>query len=352
MAVFRVGITASYYAPDGKFIDGGMDLSPLENEPGVEIVRVRKIPVLEPDDTKDLDALFIREVELYKECSVHPNHRLTHLARFGVGYDNINVDVCNAHGVVLTTTPDASRRPMAVATLTFLFALASRLKEKDTCARMGPPGFPLGPQITGVGFVGRTLGVVGLGNIGREVVRLAKVFDLKFVAHDPYVGDDVFNELGVVRVDLQTLFKESDFVSLNCALTDETRHMINIDLLNLMKPTAYFINVSRGPVVRQADIVKVLREERIAGAALDVFDPEPLAEDDPILQLPADKVILTPHAIGFTDQIVSGICEMATGSILATKHGKAPKGIVNREITDNLDWNAKLTQYGSGQYQN
>jgi phosphoglycerate dehydrogenase-like enzyme len=352
MAVFRVGITASYYDANGNFIDGGMDLSALENESGLEIVRIRKTPVLEPSDIRELDALFIREVELYKNCSVHPNHRLTHLARFGVGYDNINVDVCNAHGVVLTTTPDASRRPMAVATLTFLLALASRLKEKETCARMGAPGFPLGPQVTGVGFVGRTLGIVGLGNIGREVVRLAKVFDLKFIAHDPYVGDDVFDELGVVRADLQTLFRESDFVSLNCALTDETRYMIDMDLLSLMKPTAYFINVSRGPVVRQADIVKVLQEERIAGAALDVFDPEPLTADDPILKLPPDRVILTPHAIGFTDQLVPGSCAMVISSILAVKRGQVPKGIVNNEIVGNADWNAKLNQYGSGQYQN
>ncbi len=351
MSIFRVGITASYYDANGDFIDGGMDLSPLEHEPGVELVRVRKTPVLEPDDIRDLDALFIREVELYKESSVHPNHRLAHLARFGVGYDNIGVDVCNAHGVALTTTPDASRRPMAVATLTFLLALASRLKEKEACARMGAPGFPLGPQVTGVGFVGRTLGIVGLGNIGREVVRLARVFDLKFVAYDPYVSDDIFAELGVERVDLKTLFQRSDFVSLNCALTDETRHMINMDYLSLMKPTAYLINIARGPVVNQADVVEILQDERIAGAALDVFDPEPPADDDPVLKLDKDKVILTPHAIGFTDQIVSGICAAATASILAVKRGDVPSGLINPEIAENTDWIAKLKKYGTGEFQ-
>ena len=349
MATFRVGVTASYYNADGGFIDGGMDLTPLENDPDIELVRVRKVPVLEPSDVRDLDALFIREVELYNETSVHPNHRLTHLARFGVGYDNIKVDVCNAHGVALTTTPDASRRPMAVATLTFLLALASRLKEKETCARMGAPGFQLGPQLIGVGFVGRTLGIVGLGNIGREVVRLAKVFDLNFVGYDPYVNNDVFEELGVERVDLETLFKNSDFISLNCALTDETRYMINMDYLCLMKPTAYLINISRGPVVKQADVVKILQDERIAGAALDVFDPEPPSSDDPVFKLDKDKVILTPHVIGFTDQIVSGICAAATTSILAVKHGEVPKDLVNSSIVENVDWTAKLERYGAGQ---
>ncbi len=352
MAVFRVGVTASYYDGDGEFIDGGMDLSPLEREPGVEVVRVRKTPVLEPDDLRDLDALFIREVELFKNESVHSNGRLTHLSRFGVGYDNIDATACNKHGVVLTTTPDATRRPMAVATITFLLALAMRMKEKETCARMGAPGFPLGPRVTGVDLVGRTLGIVGLGNIGQEVVRLARPFDLNVIACDPYVSDDVFAELGVKRAGLKEVFKDSDFVSLNCALNDETRHMINMDCLGLMKPSAYLINVARGPVVLQKDLVQVLQENRIAGAALDVFDPEPPRDEDPVLGLDKDKVILTPHAIGFTDKLVANTCAMATSSILAVKHGQIPKGIVNKEIVENAVWLAKLKRYAASEYQN
>lgn len=352
MAKYRIGVTASFFDAHGKHIDGGMDLSPLEREPHIELIRIKPMPVLTPDVTRDLDAIFIREVELYNDSSVHPNHRLAHLSRLGVGHDNIDKDACNRHGVAVTTTPDASRRPMAVATISLLMALAMRIKEKEVTGRMGAPGFALGPRIIGVGFVGRTLGIVGLGNIGREVARLMKVFDVKLIAHDPYVPKEVAAELGVELVGLHDLFKRADFISLNCSLTDETHHMINASCFNLMKPTAYFVNVARGPVVNQPDFIKAFNEGRMAGAALDVFDPEPPVENDPVLTLDKDRVILTPHAIGFTDQIVDGMMELVFRSIFDVKNGRVPYGIVNKPIAENPDFLAKLKRYAAGDYLN
>ncbi|MBY0509596.1 MAG: hypothetical protein K2P94_05530 [Rhodospirillaceae bacterium] len=350
MAKYRIGVTASFFDENGTHIDGGMDLSPLTREPDIELVRLKPMPVLTPDVTRDLDAIFIREVELYNDSSVHPNHRLAHLSRLGVGHDNIDKDACNRHGVACTTTPDASRRPMAVATVSLIMALAMRIKEKETTGRMGAPGFALGPRITGVGFVGRTLGIVGLGNIGREVARLMKVFDVKLIAHDPYVPKAIFDELSVESVGLHDLFRRSDFISLNCSLTDETRHMINASCFDVMKPSAYFVNVARGPVVNQPDFIKAFKDGKMAGAALDVFDPEPPADNDPVLTLDPERTILTPHAIGFTDQIVDGMMECVFRSIFDVRAGRVPYGIVNKAIAENSDFLAKLKRYAAGDY--
>jgi phosphoglycerate dehydrogenase-like enzyme len=350
MPKYRIGVTASFFDAHGQHIDGGMDLSPLTREPDIELIRLAPMPVLTPDVTRDLDAIFIREVELYNDSSVHPNHRLAHLSRLGVGHDNIDKDACNRHGVACTTTPDASRRPMAVATISLLMALAMRIKEKETAGRMGAPGFAIGPRYTGVGFVGRTLGIVGLGNIGREVARLMKVFEVKLIAHDPYVPQDVADGLGVELVGLHDLFRRSDFISLNCALTDETHHMINASCFDVMKPSAYFVNVARGPVVNQPDFIAAFNAGKMAGAALDVFDPEPPQPGDPILALDKDRAILTPHAIGFTDQIVDGMMECVFRSIFDVKAGRVPYGIVNKPIAENPDFLAKLKRYAAGEY--
>ena len=126
--------------------------------------------------------------------------------------------------------------------------------------------------------------------------------------------------------------------------------MINAGCFDLMKPSAYLINVARGPVVHQPDLIKAINGGRMAGAALDVFDPEPPPDDDPVLKLDKDKVILTPHAIGFTDQIVTGMVGLAIQSMLEVKAGKVPYGIVNTPIVDNAAWRAKLKDYAAGKY--
>ena len=137
----------------------------------------------------------------------------------------------------------------------------------------------------GVGLVGRTLGSLGIGNIGAEVFRLAKPFDMSFIAHDPYADPKVAGELGIELVGLEELFREADLLSVSCPLDDETRHIVNAERLALMKPTAYLINTARGPIVDQKALTEALQEGRIAGAGLDVFEQEPIRPDDPILKL-------------------------------------------------------------------
>ena len=161
-------------------------------------------------------------------------------------------------------TPDGVRRPVAVSIITFMLALTGKLMPKDRITRQGPEGWAKRNEHMGVGLVDRTLGQLGIGNIGAEVFRLAKPFGMKFIAHDPYADPKVAQELGVRLVGLEELFREADVLSVSCPLNDETHHIVNAERLALMKPGAYLINTSRGPVVDEKALTKVLQERRIA----------------------------------------------------------------------------------------
>jgi phosphoglycerate dehydrogenase-like enzyme len=174
------------------------------------------------------------------------------------------------------------------------------------------------------------LGIVGLGNIGREVARLARPFDLRILGADPYVTHEQAAEVGAELVDLPTLLRTSDFVSLNCALTSETRHLIDAERLRLLKPTAFLINTSRGPVVDQAALTEALRARRLQGAALDVFEQEPVDPRDPLLAL--DTVIVAPHGICWTDEALLDTGRSACESILEVAAGRVPRHVVNRAV--------------------
>jgi phosphoglycerate dehydrogenase-like enzyme len=213
----------------------------------------------------------------------------------------------------------------------------------DKLARQGPKGFDQRLDHNGIGLVGRVLGSVGIGNIGAEVFRLAKPFDMHFIAHDPYVDPALAAELGIRLVDLDTVFRESDFVTLNCPLTQETRHLVDARRLALMKPAAFLIDCARGPVIDQRALTKVLQERRIAGAGLDVFDPEPPHPDDPVLKL--DNVIVTPHALCWTDQMFERIGATDMQAVLDLSRGRVPAGIVNRAVLDNPIWQRRLARY-------
>ena len=199
---------------------------------------------------------------------------------------------------------------------------------------------PLGYR---VGLVGKTLGSLGVGNIGAELFQLATPFDLKFIAHDPYLTETKARELNVELVSLEELFRRSDILSINCPLTADTHHIVNAERLSLMKPTAYLINTARGPVVDQTALTKALQEQRIAGAGLDVLEVEPPPLEDPILQL--DNVILTPHALCWTDQCFAGIGAADVQAVLAVMQGQAPVGLVNQAVLEHPSWQKKLANY-------
>ena len=342
MSKFRVALSGDFKKPDGSPAFPDFDLAPLEQNPAVEYSFIQTNGVITAKDLADFDALILLVPRIEPE-SFPKDGRLAIIARFGVGYDSVNVQACTDHGCALAITPDGVRRPVAVAILTFMLALMGKLAAKDRIARQGPDGWARRSELMGVGLIGRTLGQLGIGNIGAEVFRLAKPFGMHFIAHDPYVDPKIAKELGVRLVGLEELFREADVLSVSCPLNDATHHIVNAERLALMKPTAYLINTARGPVVDEKALTAVLQERRIAGAGLDVFEQEPSPTDNPLYQL--DNVLLTPHALCWTDQCFAGIGAADVKAVFDVMHGRVPTGIVNREIVDQPAWQAKLERY-------
>jgi phosphoglycerate dehydrogenase-like enzyme len=342
MSKFRVALSGDFKKPDGSPAFPDFDLAPLEQNPAVEYQFIKANGVIQASDLEGFDALILLIPRIEPE-SFPRDGRLAIIARFGVGYDTVNVQACTDNGCALVITPDGVRRPVAVSIITFMLALSGKLFGKDRITRQGPAGWAKRNEHMGVGLVGRTLGSLGIGNIGAEVFRLARPFDMKFIAHDPYADPAVARDLGVRLVGLEQLFAESDVLSVSCPLNEETRHIVNTERIALMKPTAYLINTSRGPVVDEAALTSALQEQRIAGAGLDVFEQEPSPADNPLYRL--DNVILTPHALCWTDQCFAGIGAADVKAVFEVMHGRVPSGIVNREIVDRPTWRAKLERY-------
>jgi D-3-phosphoglycerate dehydrogenase len=317
-AGFRVGVTRDVRREDGST---WVDLSLLD-EAGLEWEflpeNLRELP---PELVAPLDAVVVFAPRV-TATTVHGQERLKLVARLGVGYDTVDVAACTQNGILLTITPDGVRRPMACSAIAFVLALAHRLFQKDRDLRKGSwERF----EDIGLGLTGRTLGIVGLGNVGREISRLAQPFELRVVAADPFVTAAPDVEF----LELDQLLRESDFVCITCPLNDETRHLIDARRLALLKPSAFLINIARGPIVDQAALTTVLQERRIAGAALDVFEQEPIAADDPLLEL--DNVIVTPHAVCLTDEAFMLTGRNACEQVIALAAGRAPSNVVNRE---------------------
>ena len=341
---FRIGLSAKILRADGTLAIPEVDLSPLD-DPRIEYESLPDIGVddLTHDMVKDLDAVVLF-LERVGDHTFGPDQRLRLVARYGVGYDTIDVPSCTAHDVALAIAPDGVRRPVATTVIAFLLALSLRMIEKDRIARDTPNGWNTKTDYNGVGLVGRTLGGVGIGNIGAETFRLAKPFGLNFIAHDPYVSAETAAELGVTLVDLETVFRDSDFVTVNCPLNDATRGLVNAERLASMKPTAYLINTARGPIVDEPALVTALKSGQIAGAGLDVLIDEPPKPDNPLLAM--DNVMLAPHALCFTDQCMAGLGKADIDACLAVMSGKAPSAVVNRDVLDRPGFKAALEDFG------
>ena len=341
-APFRVALSGDFRKPDGSPVYPDFDLTPLRTAPGVEFAYLEPNNPLRADQLQDFDALILL-AHRFTGDSIHPNGRLAVVARFGVGYDTVDVDACTKAGIALAITPDGVRRPVAVSIITLMLALTSKLMVKDRLTREGSSGFARRGDHMGVGLVGRTLGSIGVGNIGAELFRMLKPFDMKLIAHDPYVDGKGASELGVELVGLDELFRRSDIVSVSCPLTAETRHLVNAERLALMKPTAYLINTARGPIVDQKALTKTLQEGRIAGAGLDVLEQEPPDRDDPILRL--DNVILAPHALCWTDQCFAGNGAADIRAVLDVQHGREPRLVVNRAVLESETWKKRISEF-------
>lgn len=250
--------------------------------------------------------------------------RLEILARSGVGYDAIDVAACDELGIAVAITPGANNMAVAELTLGFMFALARKIVWADTVTRRRKWERGL---IDGHSPLGRTLGIVGFNQIGQTLARLAVPLGIKVQYYD-ILGAFAPADLGARYVGFEELLRTSDFVSLHVPLTPKTTKLISTRELEMMKPTAYLINTSRGPVVDEAALVEALRARRIAGAALDVFEKEPLDPNDPLFDF-ADNLIMTPHIAGPSAEAKTAMLRMAIDNVLAVFAGEHPPSIVN-----------------------
>jgi len=343
---FKVGVSASLRRTDGTLVIPEVDLSLLENNDQITVNSLPDIGGgnLTSEHIADNDAIILM-LERIDKNSFTANQPLTAIARYGVGYDTIDTQACSANSVALAIAPDGVRRPVATTVMGFLLALTLRIPEKDKLTRQSDAGWAVKTDYNGTGLVDRTLGGIGLGNIGAEVFRLAQPFDMRLIAHDPYVDPAIAKSLNVELVGLEEVFKQSDFLTVNCLLNDETRHIVNAERLALMKKTAYVINTARGPVIDEPALISALQNGNIAGAGLDVFEQEPNRADNPLVQM--DNVILSPHALCFTDQCLAGLGDADVKACLDVMKGKAPESVVNQEVLKTPGFKAKLNALAS-----
>ena len=342
MTLFRVAVSKAFHRADGSWNFPGFDLAPLAGDPAFEVVHLRNGAALSADDLRGFDGLILSGESL-PASALADSERLAVVARFGVGYDKVDVPACTQAGVALTIVPQGVRRPVAVAALTLVLALAGRLFEKDRLTRQGAAGFAVRTDYMGVGLEGRTLASIGLGNIAADMFRIAAPLCMRHIACDPFAQPAVAQETRTTLTDLDTVFREADFLCVHCPLTSETRHLVNAQRLATMKPTAFLINTARGPIVDQVALEDALASGRLAGAGLDVLDPEPPLPDARIVKLP--NVILAPHALAWTDQCFAALGEGCMQSMRAMARGEAPANVVNEAVLVSPAFRAKAARW-------
>ena len=257
--------------------------------------------------------------------------KLKIVAQMAVGFDNIDVQEATKRGIYVTNTPEVLTDTTADFAWTLLMAVARRVVEADKYVRTGQWKVGWHPSMmSGRDIHHATIGIVGAGRIGYAVAKRAKGFDMKVLFYDVIPRPEMEKELRAKRVDLDTLFKESDFVSIHVPLMKETYHLVNTEKLKLMKKTAYLINNSRGPVVDEKALYEALKEGRIAGAGLDVFEQEPIPVDNPLLKL--DNVVVAPHISSASYETRSKMAEMVAENLVAFFEGRKPPNLVNPEV--------------------
>jgi phosphoglycerate dehydrogenase-like enzyme len=339
---FKIGITPDFYIDaKGRFEAAveqelapadGVEFGPMPDQPG---------KVATPEALNQFDGIFCLGLRIQPEC-LRGVDRLAIVARWGVGYDKIDVEALTEAGILLAITPDAVKRPVAEAAIALVFALSKNLLIQDRTVRAGKwrgdlPGL-------GVGLPGRVLGSLGCGNIAREMFRISAGLGFeRMIAADPYVKPEDVKGLGVEMVDQDTLFRESDYLTVNTLLNEQTRGLVGEAELRMMKPTACLINTARGPIVNEAALVKALKEGWIKGAGLDVFEQEPPAADNPLFEL--DNAILAPHGLAWTEELARDNGLEACRNLLAVSRGQLPGGIVNPQVIDRPGFQKKLRAF-------
>lgn len=294
----------------------------LEREPEIEVVSaVGKADGLSAA-LRDAHALIVRSETQVTDQLLADAPRLVVVGRAGIGVDNIDVDAATRRGIAVLNAPGANTVSAAEHAFALLLALQRRIPDAVRSMREG--GWER-KQFAGSELRGKTLGVVGLGRIGQHVAGIARAFGMQVIAHDPFLPEERARELNVQLQPLDHLLATADVVTLHLPLTEETRDLVNRERLDRMKPGAVLINTARGGLVNETALIEALRAGRLSGAALDVFDPEPLPDDSPLRDTPG--LILTPHLAASTseaqDRVAQEISEAVRDALLTGSFANA-----------------------------
>lgn len=294
-----------------------------------ELPPPREVILEEVAEVEGVISLLTDQIDA-KVMDAAPNLRV--ISNYAVGYDNVDVEAASERGILVCNTPGVLTDTTADLAFALLVCVARRVVEGDRYVR-GGKWRTWGPMLLlGQDIHGATLGLVGLGRIGRAMAKRASGFEMRILYHDIYRQPDLEKELGLTYNDLETLLRESDFISLHTPLTSETYHLIGVDQFKMMKNTAILINTSRGPVVDEKALYDALLSGQIGGAGLDVTDPEPIDAEDPLLTL--DNCLIVPHIGSASVATRTLMATMAAENLVAGLQGRIPPHLVNPQVLD------------------
>jgi len=328
---FKVALTADFYDSKGvaKYRDIGLSVLAEHPQIGQRVFKEHRQQI-GTDQVGDAQGVIVLTPAVTAESVSKPENLLV-MARFGVGYDSVDVKACTAADVLVTITTGAVDRPVAEAAIGWMIALSHNLCIKDKLVRSGQ--WDERSKYMGRELRDRTLGVIGLGGIARKTIELLRGFGMKQpLAFDPFASAEIAAQTGARLVSLEELLRDADFVSIHCPLTEKTRGLIGAGELALMKPDAYLLNTARGGIVDEDALYDALKNHRISGAALDCFAQEPVTAPSRFAGL--DNVLLAPHSIAWTDELFRDIGRAACQVMVDLSLGRRPCGVVNREVLE------------------
>jgi phosphoglycerate dehydrogenase-like enzyme len=341
-STFRVALSADFCDERGEPVFPDIGLSLFDKVPRLSHEFLRGYqPEYPPGQLADYDVVISLKPKVTAQ-SLQGITRLCAIGRCGVGYDNVDLDACTENGVAVFITPAGVVRPVAESIVLFILALSHNLLVKDRLVRQGL--WAESTRRLGREPRQRVVGTIGMGNIATEAIRLLRAFDVgRFLAFDPYLSAEGATQRGVDLVSLEELLRTSDYVLVNCPLTPQTRGLIGKAQLALMKKDAVLINTARGPIVEQAALIEALQGAKIGGAALDVFEQEPLSPNSPLATM--ENVILSSHSIAWTEELFRDMGRIDCQGALAIYRGEVPEHVVNPKVLSTPTFLEKLAKY-------
>lgn len=316
------------YLTDSEFPDFNYEKNEIERVHGI----IERLSCKTEEDVinqcKDAMGLIVQYAPITRKVlEALPNLKI--VSRMGIGVDNIDIQAATDLGVFVGNVPDGSLEEVSSHALALLMALSRKITILNDSVK-SKKLWSMQPAIPTKRFTVQTLGFISFGRIAQRLAEKAKPLGLKMIAYDPYLPKDIAQKYNTTLVDLETIFKESDFISIHSPLTPETKHLINKDTLRIMKNTAYLINTGRGPIIDEQALIYALKSKEIAGAGLDVLENEPVDFNSPLLTM--DNVIITPHAAWYSDEALIDIRTKVATNVADVISGKDPRYLVNKNV--------------------